>query len=111
MRQPGLDFVCQLWIWQKYGKYNGKSIVSELWITQMLMSHSSTEINSQKMKYGYLWWIIDAENKIYAAIGDSGNVIYIDAKDEIVVAIASSFKPSVHDRITFIQHNILPYLC
>lgn len=92
------------------GKYNGKSIVSELWITQMLMSHSFTKINSQKMKYGYLWWIIDAENKIYAAIGDSGNVIYIDAKDEIVVAIASSFKPSVHDRITFIQHNILPCL-
>ena len=92
------------------GKYNGKSIVSESWITQMLMSHSFTEINSQKMKYGYLWWIIDAENKIYAAIGDSGNVIYIDAKDEMVVAIASSFKPSVHDRITFIQHNILPYL-
>lgn len=92
------------------GKYNGKSIVSEPWITQMLMSHSFTEINSKKMKYGYLWWIIDAENKIYAAIGDSGNVIYIDAKDEIVVAIASSFKPSVHDRITFIQHNILPYL-
>lgn len=92
------------------GKYNGKSIVSESWITQMLMSHSFTEINSQKMKYGYLWWIIDAENKIYAAIGDSGIVIYIDAKDEIVVAIASSFKPSVHDRITFIQHNILPYL-
>lgn len=92
------------------GKYNGKSIVSESWITQMLMSHSFTEINSQKMKYGYLWWIIYAENKIYAAIGDSGNVIYIDAKDEIVVAIASSFKPSVHDRIIFIQHNILPYL-
>ena len=33
------------------GKYNGKSIVSESWITQMLMSHSSTEINSQKMKH------------------------------------------------------------
>lgn len=92
------------------GKYKGKNIVSESWIIQMLMSHSSTEINSQKMKYGYLWWIIDADNKIYAAIGDSGNVIYIDAKDEIVVAIASSFKPSVHDRIIFIQHNILPYI-
>lgn len=38
------------------------------------------------------------------------NVIYIDAKDEIVVAIASSFKPAVHDRITFVQHNILPYI-
>ena len=55
------------------GKYNRKRIIAESWITQMLMSHSSTEINSQKMKYGYLWWIIDAENKIYAAIGDSGN--------------------------------------
>lgn len=38
------------------------------------------------------------------------NVIYIDAKDEIVVAIASSFKSAVHDRITFVQHNILPYI-
>ena len=38
------------------------------------------------------------------------NVIYIDAKDEIVVAIASSFKPAVHDRITFVQHNILLYI-
>ena len=45
-----------------------------------------------------------------AVIGNSGNVIYIDAKDEIVVAIASSFKPAVYDRITFIQHNILPYI-
>ena len=76
----------------------------------MLILHSSTEIKSQKMKYGYLWWIIDADNKIYAAIGDSGNVIYIDAKDEIVVSIASSFKPSVHDRVAFVRHNILPYI-
>ena len=43
-------------------------------------------------------------------IGNSGNVIYIDAKDEIVVAIASSFKSAFHDRITFIQYNILPYI-
>ena len=92
------------------GEYNGKRIVSESWITQMLMLHSSAEINSQKIKYGYLWWIIDADNKVYAAIGDSGNVIYIDLKDEIVVAIASSFKPAVHDRIAFIQQNILPHV-
>ena len=25
-------------------------------------------IKSQKMKYGYLWWIIDAENKIYVVL-------------------------------------------
>lgn len=92
------------------GRYNGKRIVSESWITQMLTIHSSTEINSKKMKYGYLWWIINDDEKIYAAIGDSGNVIYIDRKNEIVIAIASSFKPAVHDRITYIQQNILPYL-
>lgn len=92
------------------GKYNGKTIVSESWLEQVLMLHSSTEINSQKMQYGYLWWIINDDEKIYAAIGDSGNIIYIDIKNMIVVAIASTFKPSVHDRITFIQHNILPYV-
>jgi len=25
------------------------------------------------MDYGYLWWIIDREKNIYAAIGNSGN--------------------------------------
>ncbi len=35
------------------------------------------------MKYGYLWWIIDENEGSYAAIGNSGNVIYINPRKEL----------------------------
>jgi CubicO group peptidase (beta-lactamase class C family) len=57
----------------------------------------------QGMKYGYLWWIMDAEKKTYAAIGNSGNVIYIDSENQLVISVASYFKPTVFDRIEFIE--------
>ena len=66
------------------------------------MLHSSTEINSQKMKYGYLWWIIDADNKIYAAIGDSGNVI------QKVVCLPFWFFPNVRRRNTLKMYAYRP---
>ena len=34
--------------------------------------------------YGYLWWIVQPERMIYAAIGNSGNVIYVDPNKRIV---------------------------
>lgn len=58
------------------------------------------------MKYGYLRWIIDEEKKIYSAIGDGRNVIYINSNTKIVVTITSSFKPMVFDLVDFIQRYI-----
>jgi len=55
------------------------------------------------MDYGYLWWIIDREKKIYAAIGNSDNVIYVNPGKDIVVAVASYFKPTVFDRVDSIR--------
>ena len=43
------------------------------------------------LSYGYLWWIIDGNS--YAALGDGGNVIYVNTAKNMVVAIASLFKP------------------
>lgn len=43
----------------------------------------------RNMMYGYLWWIVNVEKKIYAAIGNSGNVIYVDSTNNIVVAVTS----------------------
>ena len=63
------------------------------------------------MEYGYLWWIIDRESNIYAAIGNSGNVIYINSEKNIVVAVASYFKPTVFDRIDFIREYIETHIC
>ena len=62
------------------------------------------------MKYGYLWWIIDCQKNIYAAIGNSGNVIYVNSEKDIVVAVASYFKPTVFDRVDFIREYIEPFI-
>ena len=62
------------------------------------------------MQYGYLWWIIDVEKKIYAAIGNSGNVIYVNPEKNIVVAVASYFKPTVFDRVDFIREYVEPLI-
>lgn len=43
-----------------------------------------------------------------AAIGDGGNVIYVNEKKELVVAISSSFVPKAKDRIPLIREYIEP---
>jgi CubicO group peptidase (beta-lactamase class C family) len=60
------------------------------------------------MQYGYLWWVIHLEKKIYAAIGNSGNVIYVNPEKDTIVAISSYFNPTVFDRIDFIEDTLLP---
>ena len=86
------------------GSWNGRQIVSAEWIDE------STSIQSRwddrNLSYGYLWWILDADS--YAAIGDGGNVIYINPAKRLVVAIAAFFKPVVRDRIQLIKDSIEP---
>lgn len=85
------------------GKYNKKEIISENWIQEMI-NESEIKIGQFKgMSYGLLWWIIDKKKQIYAAIGNSGNVIYVNNSNNFVCGITSYFKPTVFDRIDFIQ--------
>lgn len=82
-----------------------------LWWTQPMTAPRAIENNRFRgMMYGYLWWIIDPEKRIYAAIGDSGNVIYVNAPQRIVIAVASSFKPAIYDRVDFIREHIEPFM-
>ena len=92
------------------GSYNGKQIVSSEWITEMTRSRAVESEHFRRMEYGYLWWIIDCEKNIYAAIGNSGNVIYVNPEKDIVVAVASYFKPTVFDRVDFIREYIEPFI-
>ena len=66
--------------------------------------------NFRGMMYGFLWWIIDIKKNIYAAIGNSGNVIYINPSKNVVISVASYFKPTILDRIDFIQEYIEPFV-
>jgi CubicO group peptidase (beta-lactamase class C family) len=92
------------------GYYHDEQIVSSRWIDEMATPRTVTSKNFRNMRYGYLWWIINEEQNIYAAIGNSGNVIYIDPENSLVISVTSYFKPTVFDRIEFIEEIIKPFI-
>lgn len=86
------------------GIWKGKQLVPAGWIEESTREHSRWG----EFSYGYLWWIINEKECMYAALGDGGNVIYVNAKKKLVVSIASLLKPEVKDRIGFIMKYIEP---
>ena len=88
------------------GIYNGKQIVSRKWIEESTTEHSRWK--KLNLPYGYLWWINNDIEDGFAAMGDGGNVIYVNKDRNIVVAITSLFKRNVTDRIDFIKNYIDP---
>lgn len=90
------------------GLYQQQRIVSEEWFTHMLSPKQSCGEKFISMQYGFLWWVHDAEKGIVSAMGDGGNIIYVNKSIDLVVAIASTFKPRVFDRVAFIQKHIEP---
>lgn len=90
----------------KNGIFNNKRIVSEKWLEESFVVRLCCGEKFRDMKYGYLWWIIDENVGSYAAISNSGNVIYINHRKDLVVAVSSYFKPTIFDRIDFIKEQI-----
>lgn len=88
------------------GMWQGKQIVPREWIAESTREHSRWN----SLSYGYLWWVIDDKEHIYAALGDGGNVIYINTKKKTVISIASLFVPDAKDRIELIREYIEPKL-
>lgn len=86
------------------GAWEDGQIVSAGWIDESTKAHSRWE--EQGLSYGYLWWPLDSES--FAAIGDGGNVIYVNRVKKMVVAVASLFNPRAKDRIEFIKAYIEP---
>ncbi len=88
------------------GAWNGRQLVSAEWIDESTTVHSRWD----KLLYGYLWWIIDENDRSFAAMGDGGNVIYVNPAKNLAVAIASLFMPRAKDRIELIKKEIEPLL-
>jgi len=86
------------------GSWDGKKIISAQWVAESTRVHSHWD--ELKLSYGYLWWIIDGDS--YAALGDGGNAIYVNTAKNLVVVIASLFKPTAKDRIELIKKQIEP---
>ena len=92
------------------GVWNRKQIVSAKWIAEMLTPRKIESGRFRGIHYGYLWWIVHPERNIYAAVGDSGNIIYVDSNRKTFVAVSSYFKPTVLDRVEWIETVFLPML-
>lgn len=86
------------------GMWEGKQIVSESWINESTVAHSKGK--EWKLSYGYLWWIIDEKEHIYAAMGDGGNIIYVNESKEMVVSISSIYEAKAKDRIKLIREYV-----
>ena len=92
------------------GVYAGKRIVSEDWITQMLTPYLKLGERFGYMEYGYLWYKPCEDKEVYAAIGDSGNIIYVNKEIDVSVGVTGTFKPRIFDRVEFIEKRVLPLI-
>ena len=62
------------------------------------------------MLYGYLWYKPYEDREVYAAIGDCGNIIYVNKECNVAVGITGTFKPRIFDRVEFIEKQVLPLI-
>ena len=92
------------------GQYNDKRIVSEEYMKAMITPHLKLGERFGSMNYGYLWYKPYDDREIYAAIGDSGNIIYVNKTENISVGITGTFKPRIFDRVEFIDRKVLPMI-
>ncbi len=90
------------------GKYKGNQIVSAEWIKQMTTPHLKLGERFGFMEYGYLWYKPIEDREVYAAIGDSGNIIYINKEQNLSVGMTGTFKPRIFDRVEFIEKYVIP---
>lgn len=92
------------------GSCNGKQVVSADWLARSTKPRHWCDESFAQMGYGYLWWTPEMDKPAYAALGNSGNVIYVNPEKGTVVAVNGYFKPRVLDRVQFIQAYIEPLL-
>ena len=89
------------------GIHDGKRIISEEYLRDMLGPHLKLGERMGFMNYGYLWYKPHDDREVYAAIGDSGNIIYVNKEENVSVGITGTFKPRIFDRVQFIEEKVL----
>lgn len=89
------------------GKWGEAQIVPRKWIDASTTEHSRCA-QWGNLAYGYLWWLIDDKEKSFAAMGDGGNIIYVNRQKNLVVSSSAYFVPRAKDRIMLIKKEIEP---
>ena len=90
------------------GEYAGRRIVSSEWIDRMTAPYQKLGERFGYMEYGFLWYKPYAHKEVYAAIGDCGNIIYVNREMNLSAGITGTFKPRIFDRVEFIEEKVLP---
>ena len=92
------------------GMISGNQIVSKEYLDDMLSPGLKLGERFGYMEYGYLWYKPFEERDVFAAIGDSGNIIYVNKDKNISAGITGTFKPAIYDRVQFIEEKVIPAL-
>lgn len=92
------------------GEYAGKRIISKKYLDDMLSPKLKLGERFGYMNYGYLWYKPLDNRDVYAAIGDSGNIIYVNKEKNVAVGVTGTFKPRIFDRVEFIESKVLAAL-
>lgn len=87
------------------GIWEEKQIISLKWVEDSTIEYSRWK--KENLSYGYLWWVNEDG---YAAMGNGGNVIYVNTKKKLVISIAALFVPKAGDRMELIKNFIEPNL-
>lgn len=90
------------------GVYKGTRILSSDWISQMLTPYLKLGERFGFMEYGFLWYKPCEDREAFAAIGDCGNIIYVNKEMNISVGMTGTFKPRIFDRVDFIENTVIP---
>ena len=87
---------------------NGESIYSEevVWFPKL---NSDPQYHYDGI-YDAMKTAVEKMGEDVDAIGDGGNVIYINKKHNIVVSVTGYFKPMIFDRVEFIEKNVVEAL-
>ena len=92
------------------GNYNSRKILSEEYIEDMTTPKLKLGDRFGFMNYGYLWYKPFDDRDVFAAIGDFGNIIYVNKEKNISAGITGTFKPAIYDRVQFIEEKVIPAL-
>ena len=98
------------WMLADGGVYDSRQVVSEEWISQMTFPAQALGEDFGDMYYGYLWYTPDIKKPVFAAMGDGGNLIYVNKEKKITVGVTGTFKPRIFDRVDFVEKNVLPLI-
>ncbi|SCW26712.1 CubicO group peptidase, beta-lactamase class C family [Ruminococcaceae bacterium YRB3002] len=89
------------------GRCGDRTVISESYINDMITPHIKLGKMFGNMEYGYLWYKPYEDREVYAAIGDGGNVIYVNRDERVAVGVTGTFKPRIFDRVDFIERYVM----